>query len=155
MRTHLIAALLLLFTAGCWPLAAGADADSHRQAVERLFELTDMQEKIAESVDNVLAIQLGQNPSLREHHDLLRAFLEKHIGWDGLKDDILDMYLNTFTEPELNEMNAFYASPTGRKVIERLPELVQRRNRLAMQRMQDNIGELQQMIEKQSGQKPQ
>ena len=103
MRTHLIAALLLLFTAGCWPLAAGADADSHRQAVERLFELTDMQEKIAESVDNVLAIQLGQNPSLREHHDLLRAFLEKHIGWDGLKDDILDMYLNTFTEPELNE----------------------------------------------------
>jgi hypothetical protein len=65
------------------------------------------------------------------------------------------MYLETFTEEEINEINAFYASPTGRKLIRQLPELVERRNRLAMQRLQKNIGELQQMIQQQSGQKPQ
>jgi len=40
-------------------------------------------------------------------------------------------------------MNAFYGSDTGRKVIERLPVLVQMRNQLASARLQENIGELQ------------
>lgn len=152
MTTRTIPALVMLFSVGCWPLTASAGPETHRQAVGKLFELTDMQQKIAESVDNVLAIQLGQNPALREHRDLVRAWLEKTIGWEGLKDDVTDMYLKTFTEQELVEMNAFYGSPTGRKVIKQLPELVQQRNRLAMQRMQDNIGDLQQTIEKQSRQ---
>ena len=147
MRTRSIPALVILFSVGCWPLAVTADPETHRQAVDKLFELTDMQQKIAESVDTVLAMQLGQNPALREHRDLVRAWLEKTIGWEGLRDDVTDMYLQTFTEQELVEMNAFYASPTGRKVIRQLPELVQQRNRLAMQRRQDNIGDLQQTIE--------
>ena len=151
MTTRATPALLILLSFGCWPLAAGADADSHRQAAQRLFELTDMQQKIAESVDSVLAIQLGQNPGLREHQELVRAWLEKTIGWEGLKDDVTDMYLATFTEQELDEMNAFYGSPTGRKVIKQLPELVQQRNRLAMQRMQDNVDELQNQISRQEG----
>jgi hypothetical protein len=152
MTTRAIPAVLILFSVGCWPLAVAADAASHRQAVDRLFELTDMQQKIAESVDNVLAMQLGQNPALREHRDRVRAWLEKTIGWEGLKDEVTDMYLKTFTEQELEEMNAFYGSPTGRKVIKQLPALVQQRNRIAMQRMQDNLGELQQTIEEQSAQ---
>ena len=150
MTKRTIPALVILCSVGCWPLAASADPETHRQAVGKLFELTDMQQKIAESVDTVLAMQLGQNPALREHRDLVRAWLEKTIGWEGLKDDVTDMYLKTFTEQELVEMNAFYGSPTGRKVIKQLPELVQQRNRLAMQRMQDNIGELQQVIEEQT-----
>jgi hypothetical protein len=152
MTTRAIPAVLILFSVGCWPLAVAADAASHRQAVDRLFELTDMQQKITESVDNVLAMQLGQNPALREHRDRVRAWLEKTIGWEGLKDEVTDMYLKTFTEQELDEMNAFYGSPTGRKVIKQLPELVQQRNRIAMQRMQDNIAELQNTIEQQSAQ---
>ena len=152
MTTRAIPALVILFSVSCWPLAVTADPDRHRQAVDKLFELTDMQQKIAESVDNVLAMQLGQNPALREHRDLVRAWLEKTIGWEGLQDAVADMYLKTFTEQELDEMNAFYGSPTGRKLIRQLPELVQQRNRLAMQRMQDNIAELQKTIEQQSAQ---
>lgn len=43
-------------------------------------------------------------------------------------------------------MNAFYSTPTGQKVITIVPQLVQQRNPLAMQRLQDNIGELQQIM---------
>jgi hypothetical protein len=155
MKSRFVPVLLILLGAAAWPLAGVPDEASHRQAVERLFELTGMQQKIAESVDNVLLMQLSQNPALREHQDLVHAFLEKTIGWEGLEDDLTQMYLETFTEEEINEINAFYASPTGRKLIRQLPELVERRNRLAMQRLQKNIGELQQMIQQQSGQKPQ
>jgi len=50
------------------------------------------------------------------------------------------------------DINQFDSSPTGRKVIERLPVLVQMRNQLASQRLQENIGELRREIETQSTQ---
>ena len=140
--TGILAVLLVLAS----PAASHAGSDSHRQAVARLFELTHMQRLIEESVDGVLTLQITQNPALAEHRDALRAFLEKYVGWQALRDDLAAMYLQAFTEAELDEMNAFYSSPIGQKVLQRLPELVQQRNRLAMQRLQEHIGELQQEI---------
>ena len=48
--------------------SVSADNASHQQAVQKLFELTGMQQKIEESVDNVLALQfhLEITPSLIE-----------------------------------------------------------------------------------------
>ena len=136
--------ILLLLAIG--QATVRADEASHRQAVKRLFELTNMQQKIDESVDNVLAIQLAQSPGLREYETTVREFLERNIGWQSLEDPLTEMYLQEFTEEELTEMNAFYSSPTGKKVIERLPVLVQQRNQLAMQRLQQHIGELREAV---------
>ncbi|MGB5718302.1 MAG: DUF2059 domain-containing protein [Gammaproteobacteria bacterium] len=142
--------LLLLIATG--QTAVLADEASKRQAVEQLFVLTAMQQKIDESVTTVLALQIAQNPELAPHQEAVRAFLERNIGWDSLKYDLSNMYMEEFSEQELNAMNTFYSSPTGRKVIERLPVLVQMRNQLASQRLQENIGELQKEIEKHSTQ---
>ena len=138
-----ILALLLVFAC---PTPPHAGPYSHREAVARLFELTHMQRLIEDSVDDVLALQITQNPALAEHREVLRAFLRKYIGWQAMKEDLAAMYLQTFTEAELDEMNAFYGSPTGQKVLQRLPELVRQRNQLAMRRLQEHIGELQQEI---------
>jgi hypothetical protein len=146
MKHKRIPGILLLVVTVIWPLCSSADTDSHRQAVEKLFELTHMQQKIEVSVGNVLSLQLQQSPALREHEDLLTKFLEKNIGWTGMKDNLITMYMAAFTEQELNEINAFYSTPGGQKLIQRLPELIQQRDRLAMQRMQENVGELQQAI---------
>ena len=140
--TGILAVLFILAS----PTVSAAGPDSHREAVARLFELTHIQRLIEESVDGVLALQITQNPGLAEHREVLRAFLEKYIGWQALQDDLTTMYLQAFTEAELDQMNAFYSSPTGQKVLQRLPELVRQRNQLAMQRLQEHIGELQQAI---------
>jgi len=126
--------------------ASYAASDSHRQDVEKLFELTHMQKLIDDSVDGVLNLQIAQDPALAGHREVLRTFLQKYIGWQALKTDLTSMYLQAFTETELDQMNAFYSSPTGQKVLQRLPELVQQRNQLAMQRLQEHVGELQQEI---------
>ena len=133
---------VFILLTGAGQIAVYADEASHQQAVEQLFELTSMQQKIDESVANVLALQLAQNPGLKPHQDVVSEFLERHIGWGSLKDALSSMYMQEFTEQEVNDMNTFYSSPTGRKVIERLPVLVQMRNQLAAQRLQENIGEL-------------
>ena len=54
--------------------------------------------------------------------------------------------MQTFTEEELKTINAFYITTTGQKVIVIVPQLVQERNRLAMHRLQENIGELQKIV---------
>jgi hypothetical protein len=147
MKAH--RALAPIF-AGCLFVVAGgshADDASHRQEVETLFRLTQMETKVDESVANVLDIQLRQNPGLVGHQALVKDFLDRHIGWEALKPDLVAMYLAAFTEDELRQMNAFYITPVGQKVLTRVPELVQQRNQMAMQRLQQNIGELQQAID--------
>jgi hypothetical protein len=152
MRVNPIAAMLVLLMATCGSLRVVADSDSHRLAVIELLELTRMQQKIDASVENVVALQLQQAPAMRAHEAKLRSFLEKYIGWAGMKDELIVMYQQAFTEAEINEMNAFYGSPTGRKMIQRLPQLIQERDRLAMERLQAHIGELQELISGDPGQ---
>jgi hypothetical protein len=124
-----------------------ADDNSHRQQVEILFKLTRMEQKIDDSVESVAQLQLRQNPTLEaSKREQLMAFLEKHIGWNAVKADLYEMYMQTFTEEELKTINDFYITTTGQKVIVIVPQLVQERNRLAMQRLQQNIGELQQIM---------
>ena len=120
-----------------------ADDKGHVEQVEILFKLTRMEQKINDSVDSVAQLQLRQNPALAAKNDQLMAFLERHIGWNAVKADLYAMYMQAFTEDELKTINDFYITPTGQKVIVIVPQLVQERNRLAMQRLQQNIGELQ------------
>ena len=148
---HLVAPLSLAI-AVAWSTVLPAAAESHRKAAEKLLDLIDMQGKIDASVETVVNLQLQQEPALREHAALLRGFLEKYIGWTGMREELITMYQQAFTEEELNAMNNFYGSPAGRKLIQRLPELIQQRDHLAMQRLQEHLGELRQEIADQTGQ---
>jgi hypothetical protein len=137
----------LLFTASlALPGLSVADDNSHREQVEILFKLTRMEQKINESIESVAQLQMRQNPALAAKSDQLMAFLEKHIGWNAVKADLYAMYMQTFTEDELKTINDFYITPTGQKVIIIVPQLVQERNRQAMQRLQENVGELQAIL---------
>lgn len=137
-----VSSLLLLSIS---PLSQADDA-SHLQEVEKLFRLTQMEKKIDESVDTVMQLQLRQNPQLAQHSKEMHTFFSKYIGWHALKNDLATMYMQTFSEDEVKSINAFYITPAGQKVINSLPGLVQKRNQLAMQRLQQNIGELQKIV---------
>ena len=135
---------VLFATSLVLPGLSVADDQSHLEQVEILFKLTRMEQKINDSVDSVAQLQLRQNPNLdAEKRAQLMAFLERYIGWNAVRADLYEMYMQTFTEEELKTINDFYITTTGQKVIVIVPQLVQERNRLAMQRLQQNIGELQ------------
>jgi len=141
---HLITVLLAVSLT--LPGLSAADDNSHRQQVDILFKLTRMEQKINESVESIAQLQLRQNPAMAAKSDQLMAFLERHIGWNAVSGDLYEMYMQTFTEEELKTINDFYITPTGQKVIVIVPQLVQERNRLAMQRLQQNIRELQKIM---------
>ena len=135
---------VLFATSLVLPGLSVADDQSHLEQVEILFKLTRMEQKINDSVDSVAQLQLRQNPNLdAAKRAQLMAFLERYIGWNAVRADLYEMYMQTFTEEELKTINDFYITTTGQKVIVIVPQLVQERNRLAMQRLQQNIGEVQ------------
>jgi hypothetical protein len=63
-----------------------------------------------------------------------------------LKDDLIKIHMEEFTEEELKEIAAFYRTPIGKKAIQKMLPLQQKCSELGMKRVQENIGELQRMV---------
>ncbi len=84
------------------------------------MKLKDNYEAIIERITNM---QIKQNPILKEVRPTIQAFFKKSMGWDTVKDDIANLYIKHYTEKEIDELNAFYQSPTGQKSIAIMPRL--------------------------------
>jgi len=141
--------LSLLLAAGVLISAPSALADeaSHRAATEQLLSLMDMEKVMQQSVDQMLAIQVKQNPAMGQFEGQMRAFLNKYMSWASVKEDMVKIYMTEFTEPEIKELIAFYQTPVGKKTVQKLPSLLQKSAELSQQRMQQHLPELQQAIQ--------
>jgi len=121
--------------------------DSLRAAVERLLAVMGMESILSQGIDQMLALQLQQQPDLAPLEPTLRAFLNKYMSWPSLKDDFIRLYSETFTTEEVRDLIIFYRTPTGQKALRKAPELMMKGGQLGSQRVQDNRAELEQMIE--------
>jgi hypothetical protein len=139
---------ILIFVILTMLLASHAIAGeiSHRQAAEKILSIGGMEKALVQSIEQMLNIQIKQNPSLAPYREVMLKFLKKHMSYESLKDDIVAIYMEEFTEKELEEILAFYETPTGRKTIEKMPQLMAKGAQLGVLRVQQNIGELQEMI---------
>jgi len=55
----------------------------------------------------------------------MTAFMNKYLPADGFRESSVKMYAEMFTEAELKQLIDFYNSPLGKKVISKIPELMQ------------------------------
>lgn len=79
------------------------------------------------------------------HTEALRFFAE-NFKWDELKPQVAKVFTDSFTEDELREFSAFYATAAGKKVFSMLPVLKQQTVAVAMSGVQAKMPELQQRI---------
>ena len=74
-------------------------------------------------------VQMGapeaMRPILKKYTDKIFNLMEETLNWQALKEDIVSVYIQTFTEDELKGMLAFYKSPVGKSVIDKMPIAVQ------------------------------
>ena len=127
-----------------------ASEDSHKIAAEKLLIQIGTDKILSSTIETVLNAQIQQQPSLAPYKEVMLKFFEKHMGFESLKDDLVAIYVEAFTEEELNDIMAFYETPTGRKTLEKLPELSAKGAQLGQTRVQQNIQELQEMIQAES-----
>jgi hypothetical protein len=129
--------LALLFTVLlCLPFAARADDASHRAKAKEMIEILHMEHIVSSLMDSAMkqttAITTqrygGQLPpdvqvSLADFQKKLAGVMEPQIGWSGVEPEFIKLYTDAFTEEQLDQMLAFYRSPTGRALVEKQPAL--------------------------------
>ncbi len=122
--------------AGAMPLHA--DAVSKRAKIEELFKLI----QIERTIDQISVQQVAQAKSVMktmapngsvtpDQQKDLDAFLDKVVGitreavnWQKLEPQFVDLYMNTYSEEEVDGIVAFYRSPAGQVMVAKQPELL-------------------------------
>ena len=120
---RLLLALLLSVAAASGARAQDLSA-SHLAAAEALLVATETEAAMNQSVDSMLENQIELNPELAPFRDIMRAFIREHLSWDAVRDELVQVYAQAFTEAELREITAFYQTETGRKAALLTPSLM-------------------------------
>jgi len=152
-RLTLVLLMLSLTFAG----TAHADTTSHRQAVLKLMEVTnvrqitdqmavEMQAMIGQQFDAMNLDAEGQQTAQKYKMDMA-MWLSHMLDWDSVKDVYVDIYTEVFSEAELKEITAFYQTPLGKKMLQKMPELIKSTVQKTQAMMQQKIPEIQRKLE--------
>lgn len=125
MRTMILLAVLAALEAGAVCAAGPPQAlSAHEQAARALYREIGGA-RVQEARDNLLA-GVRQRPELAPLENVFRDWFDGlSTRWDR-EGEMAQHYMAAFSEPELRELLAFYQTPAGRKMREKLPELVQK-----------------------------
>jgi hypothetical protein len=121
------AAVALTLTAS--PAAFAADAPNIAMA-KQLLELTNGSTVFTPLIPGVIEqarlFYLQQNPMLGKDLNEISAKLRTELQprFSELIDDIAKLYADAFSEQEMKDIVAFYKTPTGKKLLEQQPKLV-------------------------------
>ena len=144
--------LMIVVVFGSMP-AVRADNATHRAAAEALLNLMDMDSLLNQSIDQMLDMQVKQNPAIGQYKAQMKTFLSKYMSWASMKEDMIKIYTDEFSEQELKELLAFYQTPLGKKTVQKMPKLMAKGAELGQQRVQQHLPELQQAIQEQATKK--
>jgi len=117
---------------------AHADDASKRTKVEQMLTVTKVdslsQQMLASVPDRVKAaasrqmmVQSASTPEQKKLTDdylsQMQTIARSGATWVTLKPKIIDIYMASFTEPELDSILAFYKTPAGQTLITKTPEV--------------------------------
>jgi len=143
MNKILIMIMLFVFDA----TGAYAASDSHRKAAEDVLNSSGLKASMNKVIIQMVEIQLNQKPNMQPYKHILLKFFKKHLGYENIKYDFIDIYTEEFTEKELKDISVFYKTPTGKKTISKMPALMQKGAQVGISKVKLHIGELKKMIE--------
>jgi uncharacterized protein len=151
MRTRVYAGLMTI-AFGVLPAMGLADDASHRRAAEALLITIKAAQEIQKSADRLREQLLQQHPQLAPHQAAVQTFITTHMNWPSLKEDLITLYVQAFTEDELQQLTTFYRTPVGQKAADTMPALAHAGTQLGITRLQAHREELQRMLEADPGQ---
>lgn len=128
------------------PPMTRADEASHRKAAEGLLSLMNMDDLLNQTIDQMLQMQMKQNPVIAPYEQEMKAFFKKYMSWASLKDEMTKLYVDQFTESELGELTKFYQTPLGKKTLQKMPALMAKGAEIGQRKVQEHLPELQASI---------
>lgn len=141
-------------------MTALADEASHTAKVHEFFKIAKLDQLSAQvmkqAMDQVNAGLMQQMLGVKltaeqqqQADDLkakVSAVLTNALGWDKLEPEYTKMYAAAFTEQQMDDILAFYKSPTGQAMIEKNPMLLEQSSALAQERMSAVTPQIEKLI---------
>jgi uncharacterized protein len=166
-RASIIAVVIALLVAAEW--AACAQDDSRKALASELMTVLKVKENIERSLammNQMIVSQIQQlappgtsNAEQSEMKNRMSKVIElvaQELSWDKMKNEQIALYAETFTEPQLKDLVAFYKTPSGQAYIEKQPELMKRSMEITQKMLNQVIPKIQAMADelKKGGDQP-
>ena len=107
-----------------------ADDQSRAKLAEDLLLIMQVDKELASTYDRIKAAQQeemqkagNQDPAAVDMQNKMMDMMAQEMSWDKLKADYIAVYAEVFTDEDLHGLIEFYKTPTGKKFIEKQPEL--------------------------------
>jgi hypothetical protein len=153
-KTCLVALLVLAMTVS----VSYADEASHKKTVLKLLEVTNSQKMLDQTTtwmesmmrqqfDNLQLSPEGREAAAAVQKEMM-AWFSEFLAWEKVRDIFIDIYIDVFTEDELNELIGFYQSPVGQKMLRKMPELMEKSMQKSQAIFQEKMPEFQQRLQK-------
>ncbi|MFK0087823.1 DUF2059 domain-containing protein [Pseudomonas sp. NPDC090755] len=126
-----------------------ADTASHNASAEKFLMMAhadklgtpvymQVQQMFAQRFEQTKA-PASKKAVLDSYQAKANAALDQAIGWNKLKPDMVKLYTSTFSESELKDLVAFYQSPLGKKVMEKMPQITQQSAQLTQRKLESAV----------------
>jgi hypothetical protein len=125
---------------------AAPSPDSHDAAARELMASLDLKNLTTQAFDTMIDAQVQANPAMASCKDILLDWGHKYMTWEAMEPQIIKLYTDAFTEPELREMTAFYRTPTGAKAARAIPDLFQKGAQIGLTIANEHKDELQKAL---------
>ena len=149
---------LLLLAAVVTCQAAHADEASKNAKIEEMFRITKIdriQEQVMDQLKGALSNMFDQpnvppevKANRKELEDEVWNIIKKRVSFEKMKVDYVRIYSENLTEAEVDSILAFYKTPGGQAMLEKLPLLTKKGMEIGQAQMKDVGPEIQQAIEK-------
>jgi uncharacterized protein len=154
-RTALFLVLVLSLS-----LTAHADEASRRAKAQEMLTLLHMDRLMDQMMNNVMEqastmskqmfganIKPEDQAKIDEFQKQIFQVIQSQLGWKSLEPEYVTIYANNFTDEQLDAILAFYKSPTGISLVEKLPTLTTQGMQVAQSKMTLLQPQLKQMME--------
>jgi len=148
MRNCVLAIVVILLLSS----SAFAGVNSQRKAAEELLEASNsaqmveqLRSQIEQAFQSAVAqmnVNHGDREFLNKYTHKMSNILLENIKWETMKDQLVNIYAKVYTESEIKELTAFYKSPTGKKLISKMPELIRASMEIGQKQMENVIPKL-------------
>ena len=152
MKAFIACALVLTVSA----TSAGAQELTKKAKIERILSATKADSMIDQMFEQMKAIAGAQIAPGASEEQRARAqeletrvmdVMRQRLNWDKMLPDYVKLYDETYTEAEITGILAFYESPAGRSMLEKMPLLISKSMVLAQRWMQDLMPEVRKVAE--------
>lgn len=118
-----------------------------RASIEQLLEIMETRQmydatmqEMSRMVDQSSARIMNRIPQERQGKfkkamAQLDTIIMEEMNWDKMKPQYVQIYMETFTQQEIDDLAAFYQTPSGKSFIRKQPLVIQRTSAISQEKM--------------------